>query len=438
MQADRKWEFLMKLQIKNALIITMDDGLIIKNGCLRIEDDKISYVGDECLSDEQFDRTIDARGGIVMPGLVNSHTHTAMTLFRGYGDDMSLNDWLFNKIFPAEDKLYDEAVYYGSLLACAEMIKSGTTLFADMYFMNENTVRAVLESKINANISRCVTGLGNDYKTRLLEAEELYDKYNGAGGGAVNIEFSAHAIYTCSKEAIRAVGSAAQKRGAGVHIHLSETMKENRDCYSQYGKSPTEVFRDMDIFCGRVNAAHCVYLSENDMDILAENHVGVTHNPVSNLKLASGVANVKEMLEKGILVGVGTDGTASNNALDIFGEMKTAALLQKGMRLDPTLINANAAMLMATQSGAEILGRGGERGKLKKGMRADVIILDADAPNLFPVHNPESTVVYSACGNNVVTTIINGVIVMENRNLTTIDMEKVKAGVKKSIERMGI
>lgn len=428
----------MKIKIKNGKIITMVDGCIINNGCVCIENENISYVGSDAMPDSEFERVIDARGAIVMPGLVNAHTHTAMTLFRGYADDMPLDDWLFNKIFPAEDKLDPEAVYWGSLLACAEMIKSGTTLFADMYFMNEATVRAVLESKLNANISRCVTGMNTDYKKRLVEAEELFGAYNGAGGGALKVEFSAHAVYTCGKDAIRAVGQSAQARGAGVHIHLSETMKENRDCYSQYGKSPTEIFRDMGVFEGAVNAAHCVYLSENDMDILAERHVGVSHNPISNLKLASGVANIGEMLAKGICVGIGTDGTASNNALDVFGEMKTAAILQKGMRLDPTLIHARSALEMATVRGAEILGRGGERGQLKKGMRADVIILDDAAPNLLPVHNPESTVVYSANGGNVKTSIINGNIVMENRELLTVDMERVVHGVQESLVRMGI
>lgn len=427
----------MKILIKNGQLVTMNDGLVVENGCVAVENGVISELG-SIENENGYDRIIDARGGIVMPGLVNAHTHVAMTLLRGYADDMCLQSWLFDKIFPAEDRLTPEAVYWGSLLACAEMIKSGTTCFADMYFMNESTVRAVLESGLNANISRCVTGMNTDYKERLSEARDLYTQFNGAGNGAVRIEFSAHAVYTCSKEAIRAVAHAAQKYGAGVHIHLSETMKENRDCYRQYGKSPTEIFRDMGVFENPSNAAHCVYLSENDMDILAEHGVGVSHNPISNLKLASGVANVREMLNKGICLGIGTDGAASNNALDVFEEVKTAAILQKGMRLDPTLINAQTALEMATVRGAEILGRGGERGRLKKGMRADIIILDSCAPNLIPVYHPASTVVYSANGGNVVTSIVNGKILMENRELLTLDMEKIVHGVRESIEKMGL
>lgn len=426
----------MKLLIKNGTLVTMDASAP-EGDCVAIENGVISEVG-QIADESSFDKVIDAKGGIVMPGLMNTHTHIAMTLFRGYADDMSLQSWLFDKIFPAEDRLTSETVYWGSLLACAEMIKSGTTCFADMYFMNEATVRATLESGLNANISRCVTGTGSDYKERLGEAKRLYEQFHGAGNGAIKIEFSAHAIYTCSKEAIYAVAQAARERNAGVHIHLSETMKENRDCYRQYGKSPTEIFRDMGVFENPTNAAHCVYLSENDMDILAEHAVGVSHNPVSNLKLASGVANVKEMLNKGICLGIGTDGAASNNTLDVFEEMKIAAVLQKGMRLDPTLIDARTALEMATVRGAEILGRGGARGQLKKGMSADVIILDGAAPNLMPVHQPESTVVYSANGGNVVTSIINGNIVMENRELLTLDMEKIRHGVKRSLESMGL
>ena len=428
----------MKILIKNGHIITMDDGRVITNGSIVIENGLISYVGEGLSEAGPFDREIDAKGAIVMPGLVNAHTHVAMTLLRGYADDMQLQSWLFEKIFPAEDKLDLDAVYWGSLLACAEMIKSGTTCFADMYFMNESTVRAVLESGLNANISRCVSGMNAEYKSRLNEAKELYGQFNGANDGAIAIEFSAHAVYTCSQEAIHAVAHVAQERSARVHIHLSETMKENRDCYRQYGKSPTEIFRDTGMFENPTNAAHCVYLSENDMNILAQYRVGVSHNPISNLKLASGVANARELLSKGICLGIGTDGVASNNALGILEEMKTAAILQKGMRLDPTLIDAQTALLMATVHGAKILGRASERGQLKKGMRADVIILDSCAPNLIPVYYPESTVVYSANSGNVVTSIVNGKILMENRELLTIDMERVVHGVNKAIDRMGI
>lgn len=428
----------MKTLIYNALLLTMDEGKVFADGCVVVEDAYIRYAGVHKEFDERFDKMIDARGGIVMPGLVNAHTHSPMTLLRGCADDMALDEWLSEHIFPLEDKLDGEAVYYGTLLACAEMIRSGTTTFADMYFFSDSSARAVLEAGLNANLSRCVTGTHQDYKKRLAEGRQLFAEFHGAGDGSLWVEHSAHAVYTCSREVLCAVADAAQKDGTGVHIHLSETMKENRDCYRKYGKSPTEMMRDAGMFSVRANAAHCVYLSENDMDILSENGVSISHNPTSNLKLASGVANIKEIMGKKINVALGTDGAASNNALDVFGEMKLTALLHKGMRLDPTLIDAQTALEMATVNGAKALGRDGERGKLQAGYRADLIILDADAPSLYPMHNPVSAVVYNGCGSAVETVMCNGRLLMENRELLALDMEKVKAGVRSAMRRMGL
>ncbi|MBE7022283.1 MAG: amidohydrolase [Ruminococcaceae bacterium] len=426
----------MKTYIDNALLITMDEGKIYRNGSVIVEDGRISYAGEHVAVPEDCDKVIDARGGIVMPGLINTHTHTPMTLFRGCADDLPLDVWLREHIFPLEDRLDDEAVYYGTLLACAEMIKSGTTTFADMYFMSENSAKAILLSGMNANLARCVTGTHNDYKKRLEESRSLYAAYHGAGDGRLRIDYSVHAVYTCSREAIRAVADAALEDQTGMQLHLSETMKENRDCYKQYGKSPTEIMHDMGAFSVPTNAAHCVYLSENDMDILRKNNVSIAHNPTSNLKLASGVANIKEIMEKDINVALGTDGTASNNALDMFGEMKLASLLHKGMRLDATLIRAEQALSMATVCGAKALGRAGECGALKAGYQADLIILDADAPALLPVHDPVSGVVYGGCGGHVVTSMIGGRLVMENRELLTLDMEAIKDGVSRALKRL--
>jgi len=427
----------MKTMIDHGLVVTMDGVTVYEDGCVLTDGKAISYVGPKPESVD-YDRYIDARGGIVMPGLINTHTHSPMTLLRGVGNDHALNEWLNDYIFPLEDKLDEKAVYYGTLLACAEMIKSGTTAFADMYFFSESAAKAVLAAGMKANISRCVTRTHNDYKNRLAEARALFRDYNGAGDGLIKIEHSAHSVYSCSKDAIRKVAEAAQLDGTGIHIHLSETMKENRDCYSRYGKSPTEVMLDCGVFDVRANAAHCVYLSENDMDILKSHDASVAHNPTSNLKLASGVANVKEMLEKDINVSLGTDGSASNNALDMFAEMKLAGLLHKGMRLDPKLIPAETALYMATAGGAKTLGRQNETGMLKAGYCADVIILDADAPALVPVNDPLSTLVYGGCGGHVITSMINGQIVMENRELKTLDMADIKRGVIAARSRIGL
>ncbi len=429
----------MKIFIDNAQIITMDEGAIYQNGSIIVEGKNIQYVGPHTDAPKDADRIIDARGGIVMPGLINAHSHAPMTLLRGCANDMELQTWLFDHIFPLEDKLDDDAVYYGTLLACAEMIASGTTTFADMYFMSENSAKAILEAGVNCNLARCVTGhQRQEYKPRLAESRALFKTYDGAGEGSMRIEHCAHAVYTCSLEALKAVAEAAAEDGCGIQIHLSETMKENRDCYKTYGKSPTEIMEDTGILSLPVNAAHCVYLSGNDMDILKAHDASIAHNPTSNLKLASGVANIKEIREKEINVALGTDGAASNNALDMFSEMKLAALLHKGMRLEPALIRAEEALQMATTGGARALGREKERGMLKAGYRADLIILDADAPAMQPVYDPVSAVVYSASGGHVVTTMINGQLVMENRQLLTLDMERIKHGVRAAAERMGL
>ncbi len=428
----------MKLFIDHAYLITMDGDVLFNNGCVLVNEDIIEYVGERIEAPRDVDKIIDAKGGIVMPGLINAHTHSPMALLRGCANDLSLSEWLNDHIFPLEDKLDDEAVYYGTLLACAEMIKSGTTTFADMYFMSENSAKAILESGMNANLSRCVTGMNNDYKKRLAEGRQLYKDFHGAGNGRLWVEHSVHAVYTCSREAIRKTVEAAQTDGCGLHIHLSETMQENHECYRQYGKSPTEVMDDAGVFSVHANAAHCVYLSENDMDILKSHDVSIAHNPTSNLKLASGVANIKEILCKEINVALGTDGAASNNSLDMFSEMKLAALIHKGMRLDPTLIAARDALSMATVGGAKALGREKERGMLKVGFKADMIILDAEAPTMCPVYDPVSLVVYGGLGGQVVTSLINGKVVMENRQLMTLDMEKIKEGIIRSATRMGI
>ncbi len=427
----------MKTLIKNAKIITMDNDRVIDKACVLVENDVIASVG-EVPETQDFDQLVDADGGVLMPGLVNAHAHSPMTLLRGCGNDRSLNEWLTQYIFPLEDKLDDEGVYYGTLLACAEMIKSGTTAFSDMYFFSESIIRATLEAGMRSNVSRCVTGQGSDYKGRLAESRALFSEFNGAGNGLIRVEHSAHAVYTCSREALCAVADAAKADGTGVHIHLSETMKENRDCYRQYGKSPTEVMAGCGIFESRTNAAHCVYLSENDMDILKRYDVSIGHNPTSNLKLASGVANIKEILEKEITVALGTDGPASNNALDLFSEMKLAALLHKGMRLDPTLISAKTALSMATTSGAKAMGRENEIGKVREGFQADLIILDPDAPALCTKTDPVLAVVYGGMGGYVRDTMVAGKFLMRNRELCTLDMEKIKGGLFAAMTRMGL
>ncbi len=424
--------------IKNAYIITMDDEKVIHSGYIVTEGKKITYVGEELPIGIDTTKVIDARGGIVLPGLINAHTHSPMSILRGYADDLPLHSWLCDKIFPAEDKIDSESVYYGSLLSIAEMIKGGTTAFSDMYFTTENAIKAAMDSGIKANISPCITGFGEEYVPLLDKAKELYKTYNNEKDGKIKIDYSLHAVYSCGKEALSAVSEAAWQDNTGLSIHISETEKENADCFKAYGISPSKLLFNTGVLRKGTLAAHCVYLSDEDMELISKTETIVATNPTSNLKLASGIAQTTKMLEKGITLAIGTDGAASNNSLDMFAEMKLCALLAKGTEKDASRMTAYEALTAATTGGAAALSRQNETGKIKEGFDADFIILDADSPNLCPIYSPVSSVVYSANSGNVATSVIGGEIVMENKELLTIDMEKVKREVKKSIERIGI
>ncbi|MBE7039335.1 MAG: amidohydrolase [Ruminococcaceae bacterium] len=424
--------------IKNAYIITMDDQEVIHSGYVVTEGRKITYVGEELPVGIDTTKVIDARGGIVMPGLINAHTHSPMSLLRGYADDLPLHSWLFDKIFPAENKLDSDAVYFGSVLSIAEMIKSGTTAFSDMYFTTENAIKAAMDSGIKANIAPCITGFDSEYIVQLEKAKELFKTYNNEKDGNIKIDYALHSVYSCSTETLRAVAQAAKHDGTGLSVHVSETEKENSDCLNNYGISPVKLLFNTGVLGKATNAAHCVYLSDEDMEILARSETVVATNPTSNLKLASGIAETAKMLENGISLAIGTDGAASNNSLDMFAEMKLCALLAKGTKKDASCFAAYDALEAAISGGALALSRQNETGKIKEGFDADIIILDADSPNLCPVYSPISTVVYSANAGNVETSIIGGEIIMENREFLTIDMEKIKREAKKTIERIGI
>ncbi len=426
----------MNTLIKNACIVTPDG--VIPSGALYLAGDKIAYIGADTPPHKFRDKVIDARGGIVMPGLVNCHTHIPMTLLRGYADDLPLHEWLTGHIFPAEDKLDGDAVYWGAQLAYCEMLKSGTTTFADMYFFSDSVVRALDDSGLRGNVARCISGFEEeDFSKSLVEAEALYHAYHGAGDGRVQVDYALHAPYTCGPKAIHAVVKAAEQDEAMVQVHLSETRKENADCQAQYGMSPTQYFEKHGLFSCKVVAAHCVHLSDGDRAILAAHDVGVAHNPTSNLKLASGVAELQKLLDAGIPVGLGTDGTASNNALDLFSEMKLTAILQKGVTEEPTAIPAATALSMATEQGAKILGRS-DCGTLAEGQKADIVILDADAPNLLPVHNALSNLVYAVNPGNVKTVLVDGKVLYHNGQFLTMDIEKIKANVASSLARIGL
>ncbi|WP_410509161.1 amidohydrolase family protein [Methanosarcina hadiensis] len=421
--------------IKNAYVLTMDpDAGDLKNGTVVIEDGKITEIGEK--TKESAETVIDAKGSVVMPGLVNTHTHAAMTLFRGYADDLQLAEWLEKHIWPAEAQLTAEDVYKGSLLACLEMIRSGTTSFADMYFFMDETAKAVEASGLRASLSHGLIELWNKEKgeTDLKEGKRFVRAWQGAAGGRIKTMYGPHAPNTCSDEFLAKVKEEARKDGAGLHIHVLETEAELLAMKERYGKCSVHMLDDIGFFGPDVLAAHCVWLSDGDIEILRKRGVNVSHNPISNMKLASGTAPIYKMLERGVNVSLGTDGCASNNNLDLFEEMKTAALLHKLNTGNPTALPARQVLKMATVNGAKALGT--ETGMLKVGMKADLIIVDMKKPHLTPCFDVPSQLVYSAGGSDIRTTIVDGKVLMDDYRVLVMDEQKVIEEAQKAAEEL--
>jgi 5-methylthioadenosine/S-adenosylhomocysteine deaminase len=432
------------LLIEDVTVITMDKyRRIIPKGAVLAESGKITFVGsvDEVPNDLPANLgRISGRGRIAMPGFVNTHTHAAMTLFRGYADDLPLQEWLETKIFPIEARLSAEDVYWGTLLACMEMIRSGTTTFADMYFSMDEAAKAVEESGIRACLSIGMGSLDGKGDEKLAKSVEFCQRWQGAAGGRITTMLGPHAPYTCSRSFLSKVAQSAVDLGVGVHIHISETEREVEDCKRQFRMSPVGFVEASGVFQAPVLAAHCVAVSDQDIEILAEHDVRVAHNPGSNMKLASGVSPVPKMMRAGITVGLGTDGAASNNNLDMIEEMRLAALLHKVSLKESTAMPARTCLEMATIDGAACLGLEDSVGSLEVGKRADIILIDFDAPHLTPTSTVDlaSHIVYSSCGADVSTVVIDGVVVMDDRKIIGIDEEKVMSEVDKRALRLVI
>lgn len=390
---------------------------------IAIEGNRIAGIGE--LSDWQADTIVDCHDKLAIPGFVNTHTHAAMTLFRSYADDMLLMDWLKYKIWPAEANLSGEDVYWGTMAAIAEMIKSGTTCFSDMYFFMDDVARAVQESGIRAVLSRGMAGVAPTGAQALVESESFFKDWHKAANGRITVMLGPHAPYTCPPEYLKKVVELARKLGAQIHIHLSETAGEVSDCHKLYGKSPIALMNELGVLDCGVLAAHCVHLSSEDIELIAQKKVRVAHNPGSNMKLASGIAPVKELFDAGVCVGLGTDGAASNNNLDLLEEMRLTALLHKVSTGDPTILPAGTAVDMATKQGAEAVGHGNSIGRLETGYKADIVLIDMHSPHWYPRHDRLSLLTYAANSSDVHTVIIDGKIVLAAGRLTTIDEEKI-------------
>ncbi len=418
----------MDIFLKNAQIITLNENNdIIQEGSVGIRGNKIDYIGPcEQNLEAGYKKVIDCKGRTVMPGFVNAHNHLAMSLFRNYADDMKLMDWLFTKIFPLEDKLTDEAVYWASLLAMVEMIKGGTTTFSDMYFFMESSARATDQSGMRAVLSRGLQGesVEEELDYRLRENLELFDKYQNSSNGRIKVMLGPHSVYTCSEDYLRKVAVKSREKGIPVQIHLSETKEEVRGCIEKHGSSPVKYLDGLGLLKGSTVAAHCVAVDDEDIDILASRKVNVVHNPGSNMKLASGVSPVVKMLGKGINVCLGTDGASSNNNLDMLKEMRMATYLQKIYTDDPTALPVDEVMRMATARGAKALGFENV-GSLTVGSTADLIVLSTEKAHYYPKYNIKSAIVYSGNSADVETVIIDGSLVMEGGHLITLDEERI-------------
>ena len=433
----------MRRLLANAGILAWEDGGFrhIPRGFLGIDGDTIDYVGTR-RPDAAYDEEKDMSGRLLIPGLVNSHCHAAMTLLRGVGADLPLDRWLFEAIFPVEGRMTGEDVDAGNALAMMEMLAGGITSFSDMYFFPRRL--AALNERVGMKIN--LTGYVQafdpdqppDQNPRIEESIRLFDDLHGTQDGRLRVDFGIHAEYTVTEPVARRYAERIlpyRERGAALQLHLSETEKEHRECVARHGVTPAAWFERIGAFELPAAAAHCVWCTDADLDILREKGVSVAHNPGSNLKLGSGFAPVPEMLEKGLNVALGTDGAASNDNLNLFEEMHLSALLSNGLHRDATLMKPQTVVRMATLNGARLQGRA-DTGCLVAGMKADIAALDFSRPHLFPAFEALPMLVYSAQASDVCMTMVDGRILYENGEYMTIDAERVFHDAKRALGRL--
>jgi len=413
-------------------IVTQDTSRnVLRNASVYVEDGKITEIGSRVPHDA--DRVLNGHGMILLPGLINTHTHVPMVIFRGYADDMLLQEWLSNKIWKLEPNMTEETCYWATMLGCLEMIASGTTTFNDMYFFVESEAKAIRDAKIRAVLSSVIIDLTPDPKLHRENASKVLGFLKELRNPLVTPAIAPHAVYSCSEETLLWAKSRAGKEGIMVHTHIAETRAEQGDIENKRNLKVVEYLDQIGFLGPNVIGAHCSWVSMNEVKLLGKSGTKVAHCPVSNMKLAvGGAAPVPEMFENGVCVGLGTDGAASNNTLDMFDTMKFCALLHKHTRWNPTILPAQTTLDLATREGAKALGMEAMIGSIEVGKSADMILVDTRAPNMMPIHGKEtiiSDLVYSANGANVDTTIVNGQVLMEKRRFTTLDPEAIADNV---------
>ena len=424
----------MSVLFQDVTVLTMDPAQpLLKNAYVAVEGTTIASVGTQRPQGE-FDRVVDGKGQVLMPGLINCHTHVPMTLMRGYGGGHDLQHWLSDYIFPAEAKLDERSVAAGAALGLAEMIATGTTCIVDMYMKTGTIAQQVMDAGISANLScgGLYFGAPEDFSpdkcNDCRNQQELWEQWHGAGEGQILVDASIHGEYTSSAPLWQWTADFAAQKNLGMHVHISETKLEHEQCLERHGKTPLAILDQYGVWERGGTAAHCVWVSDEDMAIMAQKHVTAVHNPVSNLKLGSGVARVPKMLEAGVNVALGTDGVSSNNSADLFEEIKLAAMLHKGVNLDPMTVTARQALEMATVNAALALGR--NTGVVAPGKVADLILVDFTRPNLIPCHDVEENLVFAARGSDVAMNMARGKIIYEKREFLTLDLEKIRSEVE--------
>ena len=425
----------MRTLVTNAYVLDMVGEVPnIEKKDILIENNIIKKIEKDIDKEIEVDEKINAKNMLVMPGLINTHTHLAMSIFRGYKTDKKLMDWLENAIFPVEDKLKPEDIYWNSYLSCLEMIKSGTTTCNDMYLGMNKTVEAINDTGLRAVVAWCIKD--DSIKDKVEQTREYAKKYNTDENGKIRIYVSADAPHTCNPDTIKLCVDLAKELNTGLHIHLAETIDEETKIKSRYDKRSTEYLNDLDVFDVPVVLAHGIYVSDSDIEILKKIKGGISHNPISNCKLSSGICDVVKLRKNGINIGLGTDGIGSTTTMDMFEEMKTAAYLQKVNTMEPSSISAYDILKMATIEGAKVLGLENEIGTLEPGKKADMIFIKTDKLHMCPANDVCANLVYSSNGADVESVMIDGKVIMQNRKMLNLDEKQVMRQVKKIAKRL--
>ena len=421
----------MSILIHNCTAALMDEaGTVLPDAFVAVEGTQITYVGTQ-RPQGSFEEEIDGEGGVLMPGFVNAHTHVPMTAMRGYGDGNNLQDWLHNYIFPVEARWDDRAIRCCTDLGLAEMIASGVTCIADMYGHSPAIAQEVAAAGISANLSvggvQFTDDFNPDTHNDCRVQRELTEQWHGYNDGQILVDASVHGEYTSHQQLWRWMAGYAREHGLGMHVHISETRSEHEECLARHGKTPIQVLNDYGVWDGRAIAAHCVWTTPEDWAVMAEKGISAIHNPMSNLKLGSGIAPVPAMKKAGVNVCLGTDGVSSNNCTDFFGDMKLAAILHNGANCDPLALLPIDALRMATANGGRALGR--KTGVIAEGYTADLILVDFSHLNLTPCHSVLSNLAYAAHGSDVRMNMARGRVIYKDGDFLTIDIQRVKREV---------